>query len=321
MCSYVANWENDTLKYQNPCVKLMEISDDSLYIKTFDYPRIETKDEVHVFNYTYDNSMLYFGDDSLIFSSTSKDSLVIQSNWDQNRVTVFKRLPELSSPPVNFEEDFYELTCNDYVDSFQIINQELLIHQNEKWSHDGERDPWYISEYKNYKFLVIKRWSGLFAESPLLITESDESKIGIRLFDLHVIDGTIRKVKIGRKPIEISGTWVQNSPLKYWKLFFPYVMGNPKEDFKKYNHLDTLAKITIDSDSLSISQYNLSRKYKYWTSISGSHLIIELPDSLSEYDYWHMQRLNDSTLQIYNYLPGWFTQGKERVLFKIENER
>ena len=103
MCSYVGHWENDSLKYESPCQRLIEIEENLFHIKTFDSWSKETSDTIISFDYEFRNQGIYYENDSLIFSHITKDSLVIKSNYQESKSLVYKRIPEIKSPTPKFE--------------------------------------------------------------------------------------------------------------------------------------------------------------------------------------------------------------------------
>ncbi len=308
MCSYLGYWDGDSLKYEQPCLRLIDIDSDTIHQKSFRYPQFNSEDGVISNRYEFNDGKIYFNNDSIVFEIISQDSLVIRSNSQEGMAAVLKRIPEIQSPELVLPKAFYELTCNTYVDSFEVLDNNFVLHQNEKWAHDGDISRWYVSNYKHYKFLVIARAQC----APLLLTEVSPGNINFKLFDQDVYDGTIKEVDYPKEQSNILGVWHQESALHSWSTFLPYLHSSNNIYGK-----DTIVTLIFDNDSVEVKQYGSHGKHGYTRSKSGKHILLDLPDSLAQFSQWRIELDDDSTMNFFNGSPGRWTLGmSDQVYFK-----
>ncbi len=317
MGAYYGLWEDDAIRPNQPLLQLMEITNDSISIKTFNYPQRYSRDTLATYSYEYFENALHFNGEILKFYSFNKDSIVFFADPDHKGALVLKKVPDITSPDFNLRNEFYEISTTEPQDSFDVFNANTIIYQNEKWAHDGLKSSWYVSTYKGLKFLVFSS-KGLMPNErpPMLITGATNELIEFKTFDIKIHDGTIRKIEIENEHFDINGTWIQNNSLRQFYTLFPY-LGTENN----FNSSDSIAKISFNNDSVFIKQYNRSGQFAYWRSSLGNHMLLTMPDSMSKYNQWYLEMLSDDTLQIFNGPPGWWGSGSDELILSKVNSR
>ncbi|UKN00216.1 hypothetical protein K6119_10775 [Paracrocinitomix mangrovi] len=317
MCSYVGHWENDSLKYESPCQKLIEFEGDIVHCKTFNNYNQETTDTIISSEYEFKNQVVYCNNDSLVVTHFSQDSLVFSSNYDETRSTVYKRVQAIESPNPKFDyHQLYEYKIATWTDSIEFWSENTLMFQNEQWARDGDPAMWYIAEYKSFKFLFI---NGPFQSNfePLLITGVDSTGIKFKIFSLNVLDGKLEKLPELKPKTNFIGTWIEEETTDRLA-FFHYL----KKD-SSFNYKDSIAELKFTSDSLYISQFDLKGNFKIESSVLKTHVRLELTENIPESvsAQWHVTNPTDSTLKVYTYINHYGTSGVATVWFKLKNGR
>ena len=317
MCSYVGQWENDSLKYESPCQKLIEFEDDKIHLKTFYNWHSETSDTILTHDYEFKGSTVYYNNDSLILTSITNDSLVIESPFQDEYSFVYKKVPEITSPEHVFKHNhLYEFKVPTWTDTMEFWSDSTMMFQNEEWARDGNLAMWYIAEYKNLKFLfIVGSYQSNF--EPFLITESLDNGIEFKVFSQTIVEGSLLELPEIKPRTSYEGTWVEESTSDRMAFFYYLIKDST------FNYHDSISELTFTSDSLYISQFNITTEYSIESSYLKTHIRLHKPPELTDITsyQWHMTNPSDSTLKVYTHLAGSASFGTATVLFNRKNVR
>ena len=206
------NDKNDSLFIIGPTTGLFEINNDSIHFKTFRRKFDETIDTIKSYPYSFENNVLYFDNDSLVFQKITEDSLIVINNNNPDYRRTYKRVDIESSPDVEFANDLYAIQFSDWKDTLEFMDNGLVLRVNDRYVSDGFSFEWYISSYKKLKFFVV---IGQF-ELPYLIDEVKENQIGIRFYYERTKIGSMDRLVDYENDRQLSGEWEMIKSKEFW---------------------------------------------------------------------------------------------------------
>lgn len=278
----------DSLYINGYLKNLFEIEGDSIHFKTFDWIHNEIVDTVRSFSYEFTDSMIIYGNDSLVLDQITADSLVIKNNTVPNYITVYKRANITSSPDVSFENDLYAISFKIWEDSLQFREDGLVLRVNDRDVNDGRLYDWYISSYKGLKFMVV---IGQF-DIPYLISGIQEDYVELQLYAEKIYDGSMKQLPDFDNHLELNGEWVMDSSKNPLGLL-PYL------DKHERNVLsDNIARLTIRDDSLTIRHYGAKETLPFWSDKTSRHLYFDLDETSEASEYWKIEWISNTSFHL-----------------------
>jgi hypothetical protein len=290
---------------------LLDISENEIVRKTFDYPMFDEKDSIEILKYSIFDKSLIIDSDTFLIKSLSKDSLVLSLKPDYLRDFIFKRLPQKKkNVKINITNNAFSLIGPSYADSLDFINDSLILHIGHVFNTNYRSRHWAINSYKSLNFLVFDQWES----PPFLIDKSSKNEILLKLFFTTIKDFKLTPIENKMDTSGIVGQWVwpfinrQDFPLPPPPPYFP-------EDG------DTRLYLKIKTDTLKIEQFN-NVDSKKWL-INSTNEFIYFPDDLrTKYGVWKILKINEDLLTIERSKKCFSSDDKEIIRFeKMKNSR
>lgn len=288
-------FDNDDLYINGPLKELFEISNDSIHFKTFRSPYNELNDTIKSYSYSFENNVLRYGNDSLVFEQITKDSVVIINNFNQQYRNVYKRVEIEISPNVEYTEDLYAIELGDWNDTLEFLENGRVLRINDRDLGDGRVHDWYISSYKDLNFFVVVGQ----VDIPYLISGKDYDRVDIQLYYDKIDNGSMKRLidfDNGRKLIgdwEMIETKNQNV-LCFYDCFDNHVHG--VVDFRLLNMNDSIARLHINKDSLTINQFGLGKKVPFWADKTSRFIFLDSYESSNVCSSWKLEWQGDSII-------------------------
>lgn len=298
--------EKTTTFSPNPL--LLDISKDSVVLKTFDFSHTGkgTGDSLHVFNYSIIGNKLIFDKDTFLIKGITKDSLILGGFSEKESDFVFKKLPEKKRVDINLENKAFSLTGPNYADSIDFINDSLFLSIGNVFN-TNRVTRWAINSYKTYSFLVFDQIQIL----PFLIDKSSGNEIFLKLFFTTIRDFKLSPLDFAKDTNGIIGIWVW--PFSY-QPDLPLPPSPPDYPFDG----DTRKYVRIRSDSLELEQYGRVSSKKWLLNSTKEY--IYFPDELRSKAIWKIISVDENHLQIERNKGHHGLENRERIRFeKKEN--
>jgi hypothetical protein len=286
---------------------LLDISNDEIIYKTFDYPMFNEKDTIEITKYSLNENSLIFDSDTFLIKRLTKDSLILSSRSDYERDLVFKKLTENNKNlKLDFKYNAFSLIGTNYADSIDFINDSLILHIGDVFNTNYRLTKWAINRYKSFDFLVFDQ----FESPPFLIKYRSENEIFLKLFFTTIKDFKMTKIENVKDTSGLIGNWVW--PFQFRQGFpLPPPPPNYPEDF------DTKLYLKIKSDSLEIEQYGKVNSKK-WELNSTNDFIYFPEDKMTKYGVWKIIELDKNNLTVERNSRYSISSEKELISFEKE---
>lgn len=277
--AYQIHYFGDTM-FKSSMRLLLDISENELIYKTFDYHAYEEKDTLVKVGYSIHGNRLIAGSDTFLIKNLTEDSLTLTFNSEYRREFVFKRLVECDENlEVNLTNNAFVMITSSQIDSIDFINDSLMMNINQETTCENQPLNWTISTYKSFQFLVLD-----YVETPpLLISQSFRNKITLNQFFTSNKKIILLRIQNSRDTSGLIGDWINDDLL-------PPPPNYPHDE-------DVRLRIKIRSDSIIIKKFGKvkSRKWKLNTTKD----FIYFPDDInSRQGVWQIIHLANDTLII-----------------------
>lgn len=276
-------------KQFTPIRLLMDFSDDTVVIKTFDYRSFNngSEDTLEAKNYTLIGNKFILGLDTCSLKSLTPDSLVLGFFNSYEREVVLKKLSsEHQRLKTSLKSNAYSLVGENFTDSLDFVNDTLVRHFGKDRLIKNKVSRWSIGRYKSFDFLVVDD----YGYPPLLVCTDSINCLGLKLYSTEIKIFKLSQINSVNDTIGLIGNWICTVSQNEKRPILP-----PPINFK--GDIDTNLYVKISKDSIKIDQYGRT-KIKHWKLNSTLNFLYFPDEKNSKYGVWKIDSVNNNNLTI-----------------------